>query len=364
MNIARHTIRRSTAAGAAFTLAAATLLPVSGAEARTVTMSGNAYAFIFGGNNDRLEGATIRLVEYPDITTTAGVNGAYSLQVPNNASVTPYVEFPGYYTTHLQTFHTDGRDLRQVNFQVPELSIYRALAGITGAKIDPKTGLLEKCAIVSTFFELKGRSFKKFNEFHEFHPHGVPGSTAVQSPASGRQYYFNKDVIPDPDQEVSSRDGGVLWADVETGKYQVKAYNPDTRFASFVANCQPGRLVNANPPWGLYELAGNELVNPVTLPDRRVDARQLAAHVSTSGRKRVVKVRLKASEHAVADIVAKQGERRQRWDRDLAPGKRVVRLPLGKKFRQGRLKLTTTLRDDAGNLNQRSAVLAVPGRRP
>ena len=78
--------------------------------------------------------------------------------------------------------------------------------------------------------------------------------------------------------------------------------------------------MNANPPWGLYELAGNELVNPVTLPDRRVDARQLAAHVSTSGRKRVVKVRLKASEHAVADIVAKQGERRQRWDRDLAPG--------------------------------------------
>ena len=92
---------------------------------------------------------------------------------------------------------------------------------------------------MSTFFELKGRSFKKFNEFHEFHPHGVPGSTAVQSPASGRQYYFNKDVIPDPDQEVSSRDGGVLWADVETGKYQVKAYNPDTRFASSSPTASP-----------------------------------------------------------------------------------------------------------------------------
>jgi hypothetical protein len=34
----------------------------------------------------------------------------------------------------------------------------------------------------------------------------------------------------------------------------VHARHPSTRFASFVATCAPGRVVNANPPWGLHQL--------------------------------------------------------------------------------------------------------------
>ncbi len=49
------------------------------------------------------------------------------------------------------------------------------------------------------------------------------------------------------------------------GVYTIAAHDPVTRFASFVATCRPGRVVNANPPWGLYELA---LPNPArTLVD-------------------------------------------------------------------------------------------------
>ena len=57
----------------------------------------------------------------------------------------------------------------------------------------------------------------------------------------------------------SSQDGGVIWTGVPTGTYRISAHHPTTRFASFVATCRPGRIVNANPPWGLHELG---LANP------------------------------------------------------------------------------------------------------
>ena len=61
-------------------------------------------------------------------------------------------------------------------------------------------------------------------------------------------------MIPDPAQPLSSVDGGVIWTRVPAGVYRIRARHPSTRFASFVATCAPGRVVNANPPWGLHEL--------------------------------------------------------------------------------------------------------------
>ncbi len=341
------------------TLAGAGMVPASGKS--TVNISGNAYAFIFGGNNDRLEGAVIRVEEFPDLQTTAGANGAYSLQVPNNATITPYAEFPGYYPTHLQTFHTDGTDLRHVNFQVPEMSIAKALAGITGAKFDADTGLLDKCAIVSTFFEIEGRTIENFDQFHDFHPHGVEGSTATQTPVSGRKYYFNKDVIPDPDQESSSRDGGVLWADVERGTYAVTGANPDARFASFRATCVPGRLVNANPPWGLYQLAINESTNPAALRERSVAASLKSVKVKrTAQGRRTLNVRVRADQDVAVDVAASQGKRGKDWTRSAAYESAAFALRLPKWVRPGGLRVTVKLRSEAGNVRKVNVVVSVP----
>lgn len=355
-------IRTAVRAAAVLTVSAACVATgtVSASGRDTVTLSGNAYAFIFAGNNDRLEGAVIRVEEFPDISTVAGPNGAYTLEVPNHATVTPYVEFPGYYPTHIQTFHTVGQDLRQVNFQVPELSIYRALAGVTGAKIDPETGLLEKCAIVSTFFEIAGRQFRSFDQFHDFHPHGVPDSTATQKPQSGRQYYFNKNVIPDPDQKTSSRDGGVLWADVDEGVYQVTGRNPDVRFGRFEASCAPGRLVNANPPWGLYQLSENENPDPATKPDTTVDARVKRAHVRREGGRRVVRMTIAAKEQVSVTITLEQGTHSLGRELTVAPGRRTVSVPLPRSISRGRLRVETTLVDQVDNVNHTLDALAVP----
>jgi hypothetical protein len=46
----------------------------------------------------------------------------------------------------------------------------------------------------------------------------------------------------------------VVWTGVPAGVYTLYARHPSTRFVTFTATCRPGRVVNANPPWGLHEL--------------------------------------------------------------------------------------------------------------
>lgn len=355
----------------AFALAALGLLSLvakgpaqAGESPETVTLSGNVYAFIFGGNESRLEGAVIRIEEIPGLQTVAGPNGAWSLEVPNDTTVTPYAEFPDYYTTHIQTFHTRDNDLRQVNFQMPEFRIYRLLAGIAQAETDPETELLTKCGIVSTFFQKEGRSFSDFDDLHDFRPHGVIGSTASLDPEVRPPTYFNSNVYPDPQQPSSSRDGGVLWTNVPTGVYQVSGVNPATRHASFVATCEPGRLVNANPPWGLYELAGNEETNPATLPgpepiivDKKVRAwAEEARVIRKRGITRSVKFRMEAREQVAwsATVNASGQVIGRREGRLPAGNRRSIRALLVPRSAAGPIRLTVEITDDDGNLRRQT----------
>lgn len=236
----------------ALLLAAAAATPASAAPARTVTLSGTAYEF---NNTDvRLAGATIRVAEHPRLRARVGADGAYRLRVPARGRVTPYIVADGYHTIHLQTFRLAGRSLQRVNFQTPTDAVYDALGTLLEAPRDAD-GELRECAIVSTFSTAAvGRL--SFDAFTAYGAHGVAGATATTTPALPAPIYFNDQVIPDPAQPSSSIDGGVIWTRVPTGVYRVRAQHPDRRFASFVATCRPGRVVNANPPWGLHELSG------------------------------------------------------------------------------------------------------------
>ena len=199
-----------------------------------------------------LSGAKVRLAENRRRQTTVGRDGSFDLVVPDHARVTPYITAPGYHSIHLQTFRTDGESLRRVNFQVPTEGIYRALAALLAVPLDPD-GRLRDCAIVSTFSTRNVRDLS-FRHFTAYGAHGVAGATAFATPTLPTPTYFNEHVVPDPAQERSSIDGGVIWTEVPAGVYRIRARHPGTRFASFVATCKPGRIVNANPPWGLHEL--------------------------------------------------------------------------------------------------------------
>jgi len=231
------------------TMVAAGAVPASAAGA-TVDLRGTAYEF--NKPAKRLAGATIRVAERPKLRATVRANGAYRLAVPDRARVTPYIQVPGYHTIYLQTFTTAGKDLDRVNFQVPTDATYNALATLLKVPLDAK-GDIRRCAIVSTFSTRKVRTLS-FNGFVRYGAHGVAGATASATPALKSPFYFNEQVIPDPAQKRSSKDGGVIWTGVRTGRYVVRAKHPSRRFASFVATCKPGRIVNANPPWGLHEL--------------------------------------------------------------------------------------------------------------
>jgi hypothetical protein len=243
-------VKRSGLALIALVCALQLCVTATAAGARTVHIRGTAYEF----NNSavRLDGATIRVAERPSIHATVRRDGSYDLAVPDRTRITPYIVAAGYHTIYLQTFRTAGEDLTRVNFQTPRESIYRALAAVLNVQLEPD-GELPDCAIVSTFNTRNVRDLT-FPGFTAYGAHGVAGATAFATPTLGVPIYFNEDVIPDPAQPLSSVDGGVLWIHVPAGVYTIRARHPSTRFASFVATCAPGRVVNANPPWGLHEL--------------------------------------------------------------------------------------------------------------
>lgn len=244
--------RAATVAALTLALAALVALPAgAAAHQRSVRMSGTAYEF--NRASVRLAGATIRVAERPRLSAAVGADGRYVLAVPAHARITPYIVASGYHTIYLQTFRTQGENLENVNFQTPTEGIYRALALILKVPLDAD-GNPARCAIVSTFSTRNVRGVG-FDAFVAYGAHGVAGARAYGVPALPKPVYFNEQVIPDPAQQLSSADGGVVWTDVPTGAYTVRASDPSTRFASFIATCRPGRVINANPPWGLHQLA-------------------------------------------------------------------------------------------------------------
>jgi hypothetical protein len=243
-------MRRPVLLAALLAGALACAVPSAGAT-RAVHIRGTAYEF--NHTKTRLADATIRVAELPRLRATVRPDGSYDLTVPDRTKITPYIVAAGYHTIYLQTFTTAGADLTNVNFQTPTEAVYNALVALVGVPVD-SAGNPVDCAIVSTFSTKNVRDLP-FDDFTAYGAHGVAGATATGTPALPKPIYFNESVLPDRNQAKSSIDGGVLWIGVHPGVYTIRAHHPTKHFASFTATCRNGRIVNANPPWGLHELA-------------------------------------------------------------------------------------------------------------
>ena len=237
---------------------------------KTVVLSGRAYEF--GHMDTMISGASIRVREFPELAAVTDESGNFRLEVPDQALVTPYIESgsgtnvrrpregePFEVETHwneidLQTFQTDGQDLFNVNFQTPPDFEFEALKALLQVP-SGEDGRPLKSVIVTTACARNVRGVD-YDTFWLRTPHGVAGATATAEPALPDPVYFNEQVIPDSSLTETSIDGGIIWPVVETGTYTITTTSPTAGFASFTATCAPGRVVNANPPWGAFELVG------------------------------------------------------------------------------------------------------------
>jgi hypothetical protein len=333
-------LRRAALAAAATALLLIPAAPAVAAKG-TVTISGKAYRF--NQSDTAISGATIRIRELPKLSAVTAANGDYELEVPDDTTVTPYIE-PGdaYNQIDLQTFHTRGEDIENANFQTPHDDEYNALAGLLGVPIGPD-GRPTTCVVVSTVSNRNVRGVP-FETFQDRTPHGVAGATARAFPSVVDPIYFNDSVIPDRAQTSTSGDGGVLWESVPPGPHRFVASHPDREFASFLATCEPGRVVNANPPWGLYELTGKEKPLGAGIVAAALDG----VSATTEGGAEVI-AHLDAAETIDAMLEVRRGGRKLGTKKveDLEPGKRKVKLNLGKVKAEG-AKLVAKMRDAAG----------------
>lgn len=311
-----------------------------------ITISGTVYTF---DNQDPIPGATVRVAELPDLATVSGTDGGYSLEIPGGTKFTPYADAPDHERIHLQTWVSAGEDIRGVNFQMPTDLAYQLLALVTGAPLD-QNGRIIECAVVSTFVNQAVRDLT-FPEFVAFGAHGVAGATGTASPALPPPLYFNEQVLPDRSRTSSSVDGGVIWPTVPAGEFRFEGLHPEKRFARFTGTCAPGRVVNANPVQGLYELRPGEEV------DDRVDTKTEVVFSSPEAKRPRARVRVRAREYVRVTAQLSAGERvlRTRATTGWAPGMRKLPMGLPRKLpRTGPVKVTVRIEDAEGNVISRS----------
>lgn len=322
------------------------LLVAGSAQAKdtgTVTISGKAY--VFNHMSNYIEGAEIKVRELPGLSATTDANGDYELEVPDNATVTPYIDPPaGINEIDLQTMRTRGADIVNANFQTPADLEYKALSAILSVPIDAVSGRPSDCVIVTTASARNVRGVD-YETFHERTPHGVAGATAQTTPLVPGPTYFNKHVIPDRNETSTSNDGGIIWTDVPAGTYRVETSSEATRFASFLATCEPGRVVNANPPWGAYELSPGE---------KPLGASMAAAGVfslkARKGKRRKVVAKVESAEPVAVKAVLKKGEKRLGTRKATleGPGRAKLVFPLRKRKPKGKGTLRIAYTDSVG----------------
>lgn len=244
--------------------------------APTVSMGGIAWGFTLPGQGgyDLIKGATISVLEAPDLHTMTNDQGEFTIEgVPVGSQATFVLEHDRYPLTYSKTHTVPSADVDNLTFQVPNNGLYSVIEIQLGITSDP-----EKCQMVSTFTRY-GRTIGDPGH------HGQAGAVLGIDAPDGAAWaegpiYFGDNVIPDREREYSSLDGGVLILNADPGDYTLSAtclqsgtalydafleeYPPedypnedlrcqdeDVGFESVLMKCRAGVFLNASPSYGL-----------------------------------------------------------------------------------------------------------------
>lgn len=210
---------------------------------RKHSVAGDAIPFDKGPDG-RIAGATISVLEHPEMTMVTGEDGHFEFDgFAPGSEVTLVLEHPDYHLIQTGTQTIGDDDVDRLTFQAVSHSIYDLLAGVVGVTPDEKNA----CQMVTTITRI-GKSIYDSGAHGEL---GVKVTTDPPLPAELGPIYFNASVIPDKGLTESSPDGGVLYANVPPGEYTWTGTKPSVELTTVKMKCRPGVLVNASPPHGI-----------------------------------------------------------------------------------------------------------------
>lgn len=228
-------------------LAAAAGCGDSGGGSSTATASVSGDAIPFNGQDRRIEGATISILELPDKRMVTGADGHFQFDgIPVGSEVSLVLEHPDYHLEQTGTHVVPPEGLERITFQGVTNDVYAALAALLGITPD-ETGA---CQMPTTVTRI-GKSL------YDPGAHGEAGATVTIDPPLPAEHgpiYFNSRVLPDRSLTETSDDGGVLYIQVPPGEYVMTATKPGAEFRQVKFKCRAGVLVNASPPWGLQRI--------------------------------------------------------------------------------------------------------------
>ncbi len=174
------------------------LVPAAASADDPVTISGKAY--VFNHMDTPIPGATIRVRELPDVTATTDANGDYVLTVPDDTTVTPYIDPPA--ATTRSTCRPARREPRQ-----------RELPGcrrtpVPRSEAPPRRAAGPKRRAHGLRHRDHGlgpqRARRRLPDVLGQDPHGIPVRPSIEFPEIPGPIYFNEHVIPDATKAETS----------------------------------------------------------------------------------------------------------------------------------------------------------------
>lgn len=210
------------------------------------TASGQA--FIFGPSPGlHIAGATVSVLEAPERATTVADDGSFTLTVPSGAGLSFVLSHPDFATIQTATIAIGASGVADIGFQVPTPEIVDLMALASGVELDP-----DRCQLVTTVSSAASPPYGGAGV-------GEPGAVVDLLPslpdgAIGPVYFdYLSDslILPDPTLSATTIDGGVIYGNLPTGEWTLRATKEGVRFTEPDARCHPGAIVNAAPPHGV-----------------------------------------------------------------------------------------------------------------
>ena len=211
----------------------------------TVSVAGDVLEFTNEVYGPRIMGATVSIVEHPEMTLTAGDDGHFQFDgLEPGTDVTLRVEHPDFKTTQTATVTLGPNGIDTFSVQILTTALYDVLATLVPEPPD----LENTCAIATT----AGRFGSSLYVYMRQGMDGVEATLTPSVTADRGPIYFNEMVIPDPDEPATSIDGGVLYYRIPPGDYTMTATRGgQAAFNTVRFQCRAGLIVNAGPPMGL-----------------------------------------------------------------------------------------------------------------